>query len=302
MNRTTRDTCKKVAISLLLIATMWFTGSGAYLTAHMPGSSPAPEFSLDPIMIRDGGNIFELTPELLGKYHNDMAIELTRKKLAKLGKTTEEIDKAIGKQFAGETGICVCGMSAYRAVLYASTELWQDGIVNRSELVIVCHWLGPAARDFSVYMTGTANNVPNVTEPGEFRFQYHGNSIPANISQPDLKALSIDMDIGSMGYRIMNSATGDYVDLKLAEEIVPKDFFELRKIAKFEENPDKTIVDAFRTGWEELRDNLLTKSDWEIFEGVNEPAPSVPVLPIVVLGGLMLVILIMWIVSRLRGF
>ena len=302
MNTAIHYNCKIVAILALLFTVVGLSGLTLSVSAHNPGAKPAPEFELEAIQIRDGGKLTELTPELLGKYHNERSMESTRERFVSQGMAESEIEKTIDAQYGGATGIGPCGLGVYRAVLYASDILWDGGIINRSELCVENNWNGGGSRDYSLYMTGTSDDVPGVTEPGEFTFVSNNAIIPIDIDYPQIKKLSKDMGIGSMSYIISNLSTGKSVELSLSADIIPLNYFENRRVVKFTQNPDKQIVDEFNLQWEQIRDNLLLLNDYELFNEVDEPPPEVPVIPIIVLGGLLLIILIMWLVSKYRRF
>ncbi len=297
--RSIRLHCKKLAI--MTIAILVIASPVVTVFAHQPGSKPAPEFSLDSIVITDGGETLELTPNLLAIYHDEMSMKVARKKLESEGLPESEVEKKLSKMFGGPPSPCPCGMGTYRAMLYATSVLWGDKIPKRSEIMIECSWLGGAATDFGRYITGTEKNVPNVTKKGIFNLIHKDNTV-TDTNPKNIKELSRNTDTSYLHYKITNLASGESLELQYRASVAPNQFFELRKQVKFTDNPDKEIVKAFTTKREGLRDNLLMSPDWELFEGASEPPAPLPIVPIVVLFGTILLIAIMWIVGKRRKF
>jgi len=304
--RSMRLHCKKLAIVAITGLFMLMVLSPvALVLGHAPGAKPSPEFLLDPIIITDGGKTIELTPEPLSAYHDELSRKETRKKLAKEGKSEEEIKEVLIEKFGDGTGpasLSPCGMSAYRAVLYSSNALW-DGEIPRSEISIESRFPGGGSRDSCCYITGVGKSVPNVAKKGIYALVIDGKVIPdaSTMGYGDIRKLSKNIDISYFSYKITNLATGESVELQFAESSVPKGYFELRNKVKFGD-PDNKDRKQFTAMWEEIRDNTLLLQDWELFEGVSEPPAPLPIVPIIVLFGTILLIAVMWIVGKRRKF
>ena len=91
------------------------------------------------------------------------------------------------------------------------------------------------------------------------------------------------------------------VDVK--DEVFPDDFFDLRRKVRYgiPEEATEEEVDRFRSEWEEVRNAFLTKPDWELFEGIEEPKEDVTsgIIFLSILG-ICAVIGVIWYVKRKR--
>ena len=241
--------------------------------AHMPGSSPPPEFELEPIVISDGGVEIEIAIEDVGNYHNECMKEFKTKMLKKKGKTDEEIAKIIEKEFAGVTGTCPCTSFAFRTALLGISELWSDEIPERSDIKIITCRPTPGATQCLQYITGTGPKVPSVTNKGELEMILADGTEVTDLSVPSLKKHMKGMGIETWNITIMRKSTGEQFEVQAAEDIFPQGFEELRKKVKMEGTATQEEIDEFRTIWEEVRDAFLTLPDWELFEGISEPFP-----------------------------
>lgn len=241
--------------------------------AHMPGTSPPPEFELEPIVISDGGTEIKMTIDDVGNYHNDCMKEFKTKMLKKKGKTDEEIVRIIEEEFAEATGTCPCTSFAFRAALLSISEVWGDEIPERSDIKIITRRPTPGATQCLQYITGTGSKVPNVTNKGELQMILADGTEVTDLSVPSLKKHMKGMGIETWNITIVRKSTGEQFEVQAVEDIFPQGFEELRKKVKMEGTATPEEVDEFRAMWEEVRDAFLTLPDWELFEGVEEPFP-----------------------------
>ena len=288
------------ALTMVLLVSLVMPLAVTPVEAHMPGSSPPPEFELEPIVISDRGVEIEISIEDIGSYHNECMKEFKTKMLKKKGETDEEIAKVIEKEFAGATGTCPCTSFAFRAALLGISELWSDEIPERSDIKIITCRPTPGATQCLQYITGTGLKVPNVTNKGELRMILPDGTEVIDLSVPSLKKHMKGMGIETWNITIMRKSTGEQFEVQAVEDIFPPGFEELRKKVKMEGTATQEEIGEFRTMWEEVRDAFLTKPDWELFEGIEEPEEPLPTAAIAFSGVLIILVIVGFIYSA-RG-
>ncbi len=299
--KTIQYSCKFIALVAIIALATTFAITTIYVNAHTPGAKPEPIFEFKSITLMDGTEVIELSIDQLNKFHAEGVALSTERQLIKQGKSDEEIREAIEEKRSTESGAGPCGISVYRAMLIAARELWEDGIITRSELKIESNWTGGGSIDFCRYLTGNTDRIA-VESKGEFVLSNKGKTVDIDIDYPEIKKISKEMNSSSFFYRITNKSTGNSIDFQIAEDIIPEGYFSLRSDAKFNSEVSESILNEFASSWSEFRDNLLLLNDWEIFEGIEEPPAKAPVMALIVIFGVLALIVIMWIVGKTRRF
>ena len=261
------------ALTVVLLASLVMPIVVAPVEAHMPGTSPPPEFELEPIVITDGGAEIEIAIEDVGNYHNERMKELKAKVLKKKGKTDEEIAKIVEKEFGGVSGNCPCTSFAFRAASLGISQVWDGEIPERNDIKIITRRPTPGATQCLQYITGTGPKVPNVTNKGELQMILADGTEVTDLSVPSLKKHMKDMGIETWNIIIIRKSTGEQFEVQAVEDIFPEGFSELRDKVNVEGTATPEEIDEFRAMWEEVRDAFLALPDWELFEGIEEPFP-----------------------------
>jgi len=268
------------AVAIVLFSSFIASTIPLPVEAHMPGAKPPPEFELESIVIDDGGTIIEITIDDVGNYHNERAKDMKRQMLKKQHPnwTDEEINNKIEEEFAGADGKCPCTSCAFRAVLLGISMVWGDEIPKRDDIKIISNLSTPGSCQCFQYITGTGPKIePAPKTKGEFHIILPNGTEITNKSIKNVKKNGINTDIDNRKFNISRKSTGEYFVVDVKDDVFPDDFFKLRKKVKFgkPEAATEEEVDRFRSEWEEVRNAFLTKPDWELFEGIEEPKEDV---------------------------
>lgn len=248
------------------------------IEAHMPGAKPPPEFELESIAIDDRGTEIEITIDDIGDYHNERAKDMKREMLKKQGKTDEEIEAIIGEEFAGADGKCPCTSCAFRAALLGISKIWGDEIPKRDDIKIISNLSTPGSCQCFQYITGTGPKIePTPKTKGEFHIILPNGTEITNKSIKSIKKNGVNTNIDNWKFNISRKSTGKYFIVDVKDDVFPDDFFELRRKVKYgtPEAATEEEMDRFRSEWEGVRNAFLTKPDWELFEGIEEPKEDV---------------------------
>jgi len=294
------------AVAIVLFSSFIASTIPLPVEAHMPGAKPPPEFELESIVIDDGGTIIEITIDDVGNYHNERAKDMKRQMLKKQHPnwTDEEINNKIEEEFAGADGKCPCTSCAFRAVLLGISMVWGDEIPKRDDIKIISNLSTPGSCQCFQYITGTGPKIePAPKTEGEFHIILPNGTEIMNKSVRNLKKYGANTDTDNYRFNISRKSTGEYFVVDVKDEVFPDDFFDLRRKVKYgiPEAATEEEVDRFRSKWEEVRNAFLTKPDWELFEGIEEPREDVTsgIIFLSILG-ICAVIGVIWYVKRKR--
>jgi len=266
------------AVAILLLGLLLLSGLPTATVAHMPGAEAPPEFELESIVINDGGTEIEITIDDIGDYHNERAKDMKRQMLKKQGKTDEEIEAIIEEEFAGADGKCPCTSCAFRAALLGISKIWGDERPKREDIRIISNLSTPGSCQCFQYITGTGPKIePTPKTKGEFHIILPNGTEVTNKSIKNVKKNGVNTNIDNWKFNISRKSTGEYFVVDVKDDVFPDDFFELRRKVKFgkPEAATEEETDRFTSEWEEIRNAFLTKPDWELFEGIEEPKEDV---------------------------
>ncbi|GAB7015578.1 hypothetical protein [Methanogenium cariaci] len=247
---------KKIGLFVLFAALVLCQG----VSAHMPGASPAPEVDLGPIVVSDNGVPVEISVDDVGKYHGMLE-----------GKNPD---------------VCVCCACTYRAILSGINEIWGDEIPERSDIGLKCGLISNGSVHAAWYVTGTGSDMDSNTR-GKMELILSDGSVLTNQSPSAIKKASKARTPDSYWFEVSRLSTGDSVMLTVSEDMFPEGFAEMRKKVKFEKTASKDEIRQFVSDYTSVRDGMLQKPDYEIFNEVEEPDESPDVLG----GGIFLTLL-----------
>ncbi|MCK4648049.1 hypothetical protein KAT51_00855, partial [bacterium] len=94
-----------------------------------------------------------------------------------------------------------------------------------------------------------------------------------DLSLDYLNELSKDMDINNWDFIISRRFKSEEFEIQVKEGLHPENFFNLREKVKIKNTATEEEIEEFRIIWEDTRDTFLTKTDWELFKGVEKPFP-----------------------------
>lgn len=247
---------KKVGIFVLLVILVLCQG----VSAHMPGSAPAPKVDLGPIVVSDNGVTVEISVDDVGKYHGMLE-----------GKNPD---------------VCVCCACTYRAILSGIHEVWGSEIPERSDLGLRCGLISNGSVHAAWYVTGTGPDMAPDNQ-GKLELVLSDGSILTDQSPSAIKKASKARTCDSYWFEISQLSTGDSVLLTVSEDMFPEGFAEMRKKVKFDKTASKDEIRQFASDYTSVRDGMLQKPDYELFNEIEEPDESSKLLG----GGIFLALL-----------
>ncbi|KAF1076396.1 hypothetical protein [Methanogenium sp. MK-MG] len=246
---------KKLGIFVLLAALVLCQG----VSAHMPGAAaPAPEVDLGPIVVSDNGVPVEISIDDVGKYHGMLE-----------GKSPD---------------VCVCCACTYRAILSGINEVWGDEIPERSDIGLKCGLISNGSVHAAWYVTGTDMDPNN---QGKLELILPDGSVLTNQSPSAIKKASKARTPESYWFEVSRLSTGDSVKLTVSDDVFPEGFAEMRKKVKFDKTASKDEIRQFISDYTSVRDGMLQKADYELFNEIEEPDESPDILG----GGIFLTLL-----------
>lgn len=243
---------------LILFAVLAFS-QGAL--AHMPGAAPMPEVDLGPIVVSDGGVPVEITIDDVAVYHGEME----------------------GK----EPDACICCACMYRVLLSGISELWGDEIPERSDIGVQSRLVSNGALHTAWLVTGTGPGM-DPASAGQLTLVDPSGSILTDYSKEARMKIAKNRCFEDYEFVITRFSTGKSVTLTVRDDIFPDSFLELRKAVKVDQTATEAETAEFLAQWESLRDDLLQKPDYELF---NEIEPPEEEEPDIVGGGIFLALL-----------
>jgi hypothetical protein len=279
------ESSKTVRLSILICLAL-LVGSLPAVVGHTPGASSTPEFEMKDIVITDNGNELTISLEDVGLYHNEISKANKKKSLESQGKTTDQINETLKKEFEGQDGICPCVITAFRAMLLGISQVWGDETPERNDICITSCLPTLGSMQVFQYITGTGSKVPDVTSKGQFKIVLPNGTEVMDLSKKNVKKLSIDNSMENYHFTIGSVSKGEEYEVVYLEETYPDEYFPLRLKVKMN-MPDEPTADEngeFVTMYEDVRDSLLSNEDWELFEGIDEPEEDIPIIPIVLAG------------------
>lgn len=231
---------------LILLAVLAFS-QGAI--AHMPGASPAPEVNLGPIVVSDDGVPVEITIDDVAAYHGEME----------------------GK----EPDACVCCACMYRVLLSGIGELWGEDIPERSDIGVQSRLVSNGALHTAWYVTGTGPGM-DPASAGQLTLIAPDGSVLTDYSKEARMKIAKNRCFEDYEFVITRLSTGESVSLTLREDVFPEGFLDLRKKVKVNQTATGEEAAVFLAQWESLRDDLLQKPDYELFNEIEPPGEEEP--------------------------
>jgi hypothetical protein len=248
-------------IIILSVFIIFFLCPG--VLAHMPGSSAAPEVDLGPIVLMSNGIPVEISIEDVAAYHGEME----------------------GK----EPDACICCACMYRVMLCGINEIWGDETPERSDIGVQSRLVSNGALHTAWYITGTGPDMDS-DSAGELVLLTPDGTELTDYSQEARMKIAKNRNIDDYRFVVTRLSTGESATLTLREELFPEDFFELRKKVKVEKVATDDETAEFLSKWSTLRDDLLQKPDFELFNEIVEPTEEEPD---VVSGGIFIALICM---------
>ncbi|MFW6103072.1 MAG: hypothetical protein ACOC7M_02120 [Chloroflexota bacterium] len=169
----------------------------------------------------------------------------------------EEVDLDTVKELHGH--LCICGVAAFRAARVGLSQLYgDDEIPSRGEVDVVYFHPGKGHRQVMEYLFGVDHVTIEKLHPQHLNTE-------------------------NFTYQFTRSSTGESFEVKLAEDIVPQEFTDLRYAVKgfengwHDEEPPREAANEFAAVYSEVLDRFIQSPDWVLYEGIEEPAEPAPV-------------------------
>lgn len=234
------------AIFFLLLAALALS-QGVF--AHMPGAAPMPEVDLGPIVVSDDGVPVEITIDDVAAYNGEME----------------------GK----EPDACVCCACMYRVLLSGIHELWGDEIPGRSDIGVESRLVSNGALFTAWLVTGTGPGM-DPASAGQLTLVAPDGSVLTDYSKEARMKIAKNRNHDDYRFVVTRLSTGESISLSLREEAFPEGFLDLRKKVKVDQTASAEEAAVFLAQWETLRDDLLQKPDYELFNEIEPPDEEKP--------------------------
>ena len=182
--------------------------------------------------------------------------------LKKRGKTEEEIEAIIEKEFANATGICTCVAASFRAALLGIKNVWGDEVPKRDDIRIISNLPTPGSCQCFQYITGNAPNVKAVRK-SEFHIILPNGTEVKNLSMKNLKKIAMNINASYYNFIICRTSTGECFTANVKDDVFSGRLLRSEKEGKVwnsREGKQKEI-EKFRKEWEDLRNKFLTQPE-----------------------------------------
>ncbi len=174
--------------------------------------------------------------------------------------------------------LCPGVASAFRQTQIGIKQLWGTDIPERDDIKIVSHF---------------KNATAPTTEGASLKGRYDTFAYILNNTE-NLEIMDCEGGVDCFRTKIVRKSTNEEFDITLKEDVIPDGFFELQKRVKITKTASDDEKKEFKTKWEEFRDNLLTKTNHELFEyKIKKKEPEPFSAASVIFGGIIAIILIL---------
>lgn len=146
--------------------------------------------------------------------------------------------------------ICPCMAIGYRATKTAIDQLWGDKIPKRGDFKVITAHPGKGSQDCFEFVT----RVKTRKKGKDFEFKMPEGTTRAMLTN------------GNFVFTFIRKSTGEKVTLSVRENIIPKDFFMLRKKVKFDQTATPEEKKKFKSIKKGFKNNFLTLPSNELFE------------------------------------
>ncbi len=189
-----------------------------------------------------------------------------------------EIEITIDDAKDNHGDMCPGVISAFRQTQIGIKQLWKNEVPERNDIKII---------------TNFKDGKAPVTKGASLKGRYDTFTYILN----NTENLEIGICKGGADCfktTIIKKSTGEEFNITLKENVIPDGFFELMNKVKITKTatPDEKL--EFKTKWEEFRDNLLTKTNHELFEyEIQKKEPEQFSVANMIFGGIIVIFLIL---------
>jgi len=138
--------------------------------------------------------------------------------------------------------ISFCAVVGFRATQFAIAQLWKDEIPKRKDFKIISAFPGKGSQDAFEFITRAKTRK-------DFNLKLPEGTSPQNLS------------IDNLVFTFTRKSTGKQIKIWVKEEIFPigyKEFFNLRKKAKFDKMATPKEKKAFKLAKQELKEIVMS--------------------------------------------
>jgi len=180
--------------------------------------------------------------------------------------------------------LCPGVISAFRQTQIGIKQLWGTDIPKRDDIKIISHFKDAKAP---------------VTKGAPMKGRYDTFIYILNNTK-NLEIMDCKGGIDCFKTTIIKKSTGEKFNISLKEDVIPNGFFELKK-KMMRKNITPEEMNELKVKWEKFRDDLLTKTNHELFEYETQKKEPEPFsVTNIMLGGVIAIILISisWFIVR----
>ncbi|RLG57507.1 MAG: hypothetical protein DRN83_01660 [Hadesarchaea archaeon] len=244
----------KIGIKALVLVLIMFYALAAIAWVTGVEAPEEEEFELGEVTIEDNGTELAISIDEVSEY------------------VTEKIEDAMGS-VPEDMEMFVSG--AYRATLLGISEVWEGEVPSRDDIKIVSSLPEPASALCFQYITGTGPSMENLrAENGVFEIVLQDGTLVENTSVQHLYELSKNITADDWKFEISSISTGESFVVEVKGDVFPEDFFGLREKVVFGQTASEKEGQEFTWEWSDINDGFQGFEDYEIFEGLEEPAPD----------------------------
>lgn len=245
-------------IGILLLAAIVLV-VGVYI--HSAGAAVAPQqipetvttttiVREDPIVIGDNGVPVRISMNDILTFHAEL----------------EAKEEGIPVPEQREVDPCCVWM--YRSLSTGIRVIWGDTIPERTDVSVTSNLVSCGALHTGGYVTGTGPGM-DITSAGRFILLQPDGTELTDYSHDARSKIAKNRKADNYQLIITRISTGESATISLREEVFPDRFFTLFKKVKTDSTVTKEEIVEFKTVKNEFRDNLVQKTDDELFNIVR---------------------------------
>ena len=189
------------------------------------------------------------------------------------------------KDYHGD--LCPGVVTVFRQTQIGIKQLWGGDIPERDDIKIVSH-----------FKNAEAPVIKGKSMKGRYdTFVYILNNTD------NLEIRDCEGGVDCFKTTIIRKSTNEEFNITLKDNVSPDGFFELMKKVKITKNASDDEKEEFKTKWEEFRDNVLTKTNHDLFEyEIKKKKPETFSVTNAIFGGIIVIILILILLVIVKKF
>lgn len=224
-------------------------------SAHPHDDGDAPDVNLPPIVLAEDGRMVSITLDDMALYFAELE-----------GRDNPHI------------GCCM--VVTYRAFAAGISEIWGDGIPERSDIEYTSALVSRGSVRSAKYLTGNFEDM-NPAYRGKAWFTGADGSLISDPKQNDLQWGSRERTIDSYRFTMTRISTGESVTLTFADHVFPEGYFDTRRKVEVEETASPEEILRFAEEYALVGERYRERSDAWLFNEISNTHPVVVELEII---------------------